>query len=435
MPYDEIARDGFSCAFGRFYSSPGRGERVAGSVLRASFLPKLTPAGNKYIRDSGDSFVRSQLKHYGVAFDDSEFTGNGTQLLKEVLQAGKCDQVPPQISKLRDEMHAEWLTQLTPQELSGNPEWIIERYFLTSGQPDRAKTATVVGIPHDKYSSYRSGQLRDAVDQISGLHHATGNGPETQTIFIGWDSAAVNQAAERHASEEAKAAKAANQEREQERSELHDEYLETLKRKKGSKAYSPVGTYIVDCQEIEGQWPDQADDLSLDIQATDEPGIYEASFDFGILEGVMIIGRDEMAVKQYCSQLDSESDDEEDSSEDEKESGSKRKHAAAAPKSRGRGRPPKKAKASASSQSQKYHLKLRCAETVESMIYHEPSDGTITFQDKNMASFTGEASFPCVGTSVPFTARKTSDAVHGQGNSWSDYSEAAYERARVGRWH
>ncbi|TGJ82961.1 hypothetical protein E0Z10_g5812 [Xylaria hypoxylon] len=428
-------RDGFQCAFGKFYATPGCVERVQGSVLRASFLPKLTPAGNEYLRDSyGDHFVRSQLKHYGVQFDDSEITGNGTQLLEKVLQAGKCDQVPPHITELRDEMHTEWLAQLTPEEFLGHPEWIMERYFLTSGQPDRAKTTMVVGFPFDSYSSHRPDQLVEAAGNISRLHHATSYGSKTQMVFIGWDSAAVGWAAKSHSDNEAEAIKAADTEREVGRSELHDDYLKALARKNWINVYSPVGTYIVDCKEIEEQWPDEADDLSLDIRAADEPGIYKASFDFGMLEGVMIIGEDEMSVERYCSQLDGEGDDEEDSSKDERKSGSKRKYVADAPKFCGRGRLPKKAKSSAS-RSRKYHLKLRCAETMESMIHHQPEDGTITFTGENMASFTGEASFPSVGTAVTFTARKTSDSVHGQGNSWSDYSETAYEEVLVGRWY
>ncbi|KAI1819936.1 hypothetical protein F4861DRAFT_525126 [Xylaria intraflava] len=443
MPTEEVVRDGFSYAYGRFHTAaPHRGERVPGSALRDAFLPKLTPLGNKFIRNSyRDGFVRSQLKHYGVVFDEKEFTGNGTSLLKKVLQAGKCDQVPPHIVKLRDEMHVEWLARLTPEEISSSPEWAMEKYFLTSGQPDRAKTTTAIGFPLHTSSSYSSGQLREAADKISGLHHATGHGPRTQMIFIGWDSAAVKRAAKRHEDDEEKAQKAADEEREAERSESHNDYLKTLKRKKGRKTYSPVGTYIVDCEEIEGQWPDQADDLSLEIREMGSPGIYKASFDFGILEGVMIMSTDKQAVNQYCSQMDSESDDDNDSSEDEndsseeeRQSGSKRKHTATASKSRGRGRPPKKAKPSPS-QSRKYYLKLRCAETVESMIYHDPENGTITFQGENMASFTGKVSLPSVGGTVPFTARKTSDATHGPGNSWSDYSEAAYEAARVNRWH
>ncbi|KAI1271304.1 hypothetical protein F5Y07DRAFT_383271 [Xylaria sp. FL0933] len=436
MPTEEVTRDGFSCAYGRFRTTaPHRGERVPGSALRDAFLPRLTPQGNKYIRDSyGSSFVRSQLKHYGVAFDENELTGNGTLLLKKALQAGKCDQVPSNLAKLRDEMHAEWLTQLTPEEISRYPESAMERYFLTAGQPDRAKTTAVVGFPFERYSSYTSGQMRKAADDIFGLYHETGHGPQTQTVFVGWDSAAVSRAAKRHAGDEAAALKAANEEREAERTELHNDYLKTLKRKKGPKIFSPVGTYIVDCEKIEGEWPEQADDLSLDICETEEPGIYEASFDFGILEGVMIMSTDQMSVDQYCSQMDRETDDENESSEEEMQSGSKGKRAVTAPEGRGRGRPPKKVK-STLSQLRKYHLKLRCTETGEGEIFYEPHDGTIIFEGENMASFTGTASFPSVGMAVPFTARKTSDAVHGYGQSWSDYSESAHERARVGRWH
>ncbi len=47
------------------------------------------------------SFVRGQLKHYGVEFDEKEISGNGTHLIKKVLQAGKCDKVPDNIAELR----------------------------------------------------------------------------------------------------------------------------------------------------------------------------------------------------------------------------------------------------------------------------------------------------------------------------------------------
>ncbi|KAI0809590.1 hypothetical protein GGR55DRAFT_695956 [Xylaria sp. FL0064] len=263
-------------------------------------------------------------------------------------------------------MHAEWLTQLTPEETSRYPEWAMKRYFLASGLPDRAKTTTVVGFPFEQHSSYTSGQTRTAADDISGLHHETGHGPQTQTVF-------------RHAGNEAAALKAANEGREAERTKLYNDYLKTLKRKKDPKIFSPVGTYLVNCEEIEGQWPEQADDLGLTIRKTEESGIYEAIFEFGILEGVMITSTDQMSVDQYCSEMDRETDDEYESSEEEMQSGSKGKRAVASPKGRGRGWPPKKFK-STLSQLRKYNLKLRCAETGEGEIFYKAEDGTIAFQ-------------------------------------------------------
>ncbi|KAI0535364.1 hypothetical protein GGR58DRAFT_515411 [Xylaria digitata] len=224
-------------------------------------------------------------------------------------------------------------------------------------------------------------------------HHALRRNHQSRRQLCGWQM---------HAGDEAKAIEAANKERKSERSKLCDDYLKTLKQKKRAQVYSPA------------QWPDQADDLSLDIHEADEPGIYEAS------------------LKDSSDDENDSSEDEVDNSEDEGRTGSKRKHPITTPKSCGRGQPPKKAKPSAS-QSQEYHLKLRFAETMEGMIYYQPENGTITFQGENTASFTGKASIPCVGTAVSFTARKTSDSARQKWKEWSDYSEAAYEAARVRR--
>jgi hypothetical protein len=389
-----------------------------------------------------------------VQLDESEISRNGTLLMKKVLQAGKCDKVPDHITELREQMHAEWLNELTPEQLSNSPEWVMERYFLSSGQPDRTKTTTVVGIPMDRYSSYRAGQ---AASKVAGLHQETGLGPKTQTIFMGWDSVAVSKAAKGHAAKEAKELQAAEDERENERAEIHTDYLNTLKRKKGSKGpktYSPVGSYIVNCKEIEGQWPDQADDLSLDIRQTKEPGVFEASFDFGVLEGAMIISAENNALEQYCSLLDREvesdldedwnekedEDEEEDEDEDENDddvendrkpsTGSKRK--AEAPP--GRGRLPKKSNAGAA-QPRTYLLRLKCRETGEGEIQYTAEKGTIKFKDENLAGFIGTANLPCVGQGVRFTARKISDTPACPGNSWADYSKRAHDYARVRRWH
>lgn len=451
--YDDITRDGFACGFGRFYAQPGRVERVDGSSLRSMFLPKVTPEGRRKLNAGySDNFVRGQLKHYGVQFDESEISGNGTLLMKKVLQAGKCDKVPDHISELREQMHTEWLNKLTPEQLSSYPDWVMERYFLSSGRLDHTKTTTVVGIPLPRESSYRVSQIHEAASKVTGLYQATSLGPKTQTIFMGWDSVAVGRAAKSHAAKETKELHVAEKEQEDERTEMHTDYLNTLKRKKGPRTCSPVGSYIIDCKQIEGEWPDRAGNLSLDIRQTKEPNVFEASFDFGVLEGVMIISAEKNALEQYCSQLDreaqSDGDEGADWSEEEDEdrekievddevannrkptAGSKRR-AEALP---GHGPPPKKPKARAA-QPRTYLLKLKCRETGESVIQSTEERGTIKFKDEKLASFIGNANLPCVGQGVPFTARKISDTPACPGNSWADYSERAYEYARVRRWH
>ena len=393
--YDAITRDGFVCEFGRFYAHPGRVERVEGLALRRMFLPKVTPEGRKKLNEShGGNFVGGQLKHYGVQFNESEFSGSGSLLMKKVLQAGKCDKVPDHISELLEQMHMEWLNKRTPEQLSSHPDWVMERYFLTSGRVDHTRTTTVVGIPLPTNSSYRVSQIHEAASKVTGLQKATGLGPKTQTVFMGWDAVAVGKAAKRHAAQETKGLHAAEKEQEAERTEMHTAYLNTLKRKKGPRTCSPVGSYIIDCRQIEGEWPDQANDLSLDIRQTKEPNVFEASFDFGILEGIMIISAEKTALQQYCSQLDREaqSDLDEDEGEEEDEhryqnrkpaAGSKRR-AGASPS---HGPPPKKSKATAA-QSRTYLLKLKCRETGEGEIQPDSESGTIIFTDEKLVSFT-----------------------------------------------
>lgn len=104
--YKDIRRDRFVYGLGRFQAEPGPMDRVEGAHLRSMFLPKLSREGQKAIRDNL-SFVCCQLNHYGVQFEEKEFSGNGTALMKKVPQEGKCDQVPGHILELQQKMHVE----------------------------------------------------------------------------------------------------------------------------------------------------------------------------------------------------------------------------------------------------------------------------------------------------------------------------------------
>jgi hypothetical protein len=115
---NDITRDGFVYSRGKFYAQLGRVERVEGSSLRGMFIPRITPEGRRLLDGSlSGFFVRGQLKHYGVQFANIEISGSGIHLLRKVLQAGKCDKVPDNITELREQMHAEWLNKLPPEQL------------------------------------------------------------------------------------------------------------------------------------------------------------------------------------------------------------------------------------------------------------------------------------------------------------------------------
>ncbi|PGG96408.1 hypothetical protein AJ79_09603 [Helicocarpus griseus UAMH5409] len=448
MP-NPVRRDGFEFAYDRFVALPDRIERVDGADLRRMFLPKLTPEANKRLRDNYGRFIPAQLKHYGIEFAESDIQGNGTNFFKKVLLAGKCDKLPDHIEKLCLQMSAEWYDQLSLKDMAElYPDKLVERHFLDEmGEPDRNKATEILAVPLPAYSTYRAGRVRQAIDNVQGLCHETGGFANELTLFVGWSPDAVSKLARGQAELVEKERQRRQQEREQERDSLHQEYLRDAVRTKGSKK-SPVGSYIIDCDEIDHQWPDESREMTLDIRETQTPYIFIADFDFGVLEGVMVLGSDEGAVLEHCALLDAEDDtasesesesetelDSEEALSDEDISGDgngyseglKRKASCSS------GQPLKKAKVS-SSLKRNFFLRWKGRETSENVISYTAEKGTLKFEDTKFASFVGKMSMDFVGSGVPFKARKVSDIPSISNNSWSDFSETAYEYARVARW-
>ena len=54
-----------------------------------------------------------------------------------------------------------------------------------------------------------------------------------------------------------------------------------------------TGSYIVDCEEIQRNWSAEAENITLGIGRTYEEVVFLACFDFGVVEGVMLISADE----------------------------------------------------------------------------------------------------------------------------------------------
>jgi hypothetical protein len=329
-------------------------------------------------------------------------------------------------------MHTEWLQSISDEQISGHPDWIMDKYFVDgSGKPDPTKTTEVVGIPYSRSSDRRISQLREALGRVSGLHQATGSGVSTQTIYLGWDQRAVKKAAKDHGSKEARARQAKGNAREERRTLKHERYLANSR----TMIPSPVGQYIVDCEEIEQGY--EVTDLTLAIRATRTSGLYQASFDFGIIEGVMMLSADESMLAPYAEKYGDDSDIEDDYGEDEDEDeeedvkfagGSTKRKATAKPAG---GRPLKKAK---TGKPRIYFVRLKSRDTGTGEINTEANEGKITFNAPTLSGFTGEAKIGCIGLKVIFTARKVSAVAPDSWDSWDNYSEAAYEYARVSRW-
>ncbi|QDS74749.1 hypothetical protein FKW77_001230 [Venturia effusa] len=398
--------------------------------LKQDFIPRLTPRGNKLLRDHS-KFVRSQLIHYGVEFRDRDLTGNGTIFLKRALEAGLMDRVPEKIERMRKEMAEEWYAQLPVKDLAPEyPTRFVKQYFLNnSGTPDRTKTTAVLEIEGVGYkSSYRRGKIEQALNTVPGLHYTS----SPYSMFVGWDAAAVGlgpklQAVKLAAEEKAKS---------DERIARHENYVKKL-----STERSPAGVYLIDCDSITEGW-DKGIELELSICETDCEGIYEAEFEFNIISGVMLLATDKAALDEHCARLaEQEYYDEygsdEENSEDESDGNVQQIQNGKRMRSDEDAQPPRKAKKTSIGGTELF-LNWRGREGGEGEIVIGDNRGAITFSDARRVKFMGQMDMGPIGGNVEFTGMKISDKTSPRipgFDLWSEYSEAAHESERIGRWH
>ncbi|KAL8369787.1 hypothetical protein RB595_000225 [Gaeumannomyces hyphopodioides] len=214
------------------------------------------------------------------------------------------------------------------------------------------------------------------------------------------------------------------------------------KRQKKSPAGSIVGMYDVKCPGLEEEWPSDCEDgLTLDIGKTDQDGVYVGRFDFGIIEGVMLISTDKGAISRYSRQIDQENShhrdrygmEDEDEDEDGDEDEDDEAPATGAAKSGKKG-----AKAMAAAQAEappslRYHVCLRGRETGEGQIQSD-SWGEIKFSNATLKKFAGQITISFAGA-CKLTGTKTSTGDPAISPAkWAEYSEEQYEYERVNRW-
>lgn len=112
-----------------------------------------------------------------------------------------------------------------------------------------------------------------------------------KVLYIGW-SDPVLEAARRsaEAAERARLAFAAKARAEAAEPGEHEEYLQSLEARRARDKWEPVGRYLVDCPCVDEQWDEP--DKELSIRRTAVPGVYEAAFSLGVLEGAMLLSTD-----------------------------------------------------------------------------------------------------------------------------------------------
>jgi hypothetical protein len=88
---------------------------------------------------------------------------------------------------------------------------------------------------------------------------------------------------------------------------LNEKYLREASQNKGSKEWSLVGHYVVECKAMEAfeaSWLGEAKKMTLDLYETGDSDCLKAGFSFDATEGVMILGRQETDLIRYYACLE-----------------------------------------------------------------------------------------------------------------------------------
>ena len=195
----------------------------------------------------------------------------------------------------------------------------LAKYFLDSlnGKPAPEKTPNPITLYRLFKDEYR---LQTAVASIPGLHLCRADGIyETRTI-IGWDTDKVQlkklEIEEEKAKREAEVAAEALAEREdrwRQALQPHREYMKNLQVTAGPLSLDNLtGSYIVQCEMAE-EYCDEGTVMTLDIVQPINAYGTTAAFDFGFVEGTLLLALsdDALHLLKQDQEVDSYSDDSE----------------------------------------------------------------------------------------------------------------------------
>ncbi|KAL9629481.1 MAG: hypothetical protein Q9164_006862 [Protoblastenia rupestris] len=399
-------------------------------------------------------WLSAQLTHYGLEHNVKM----------------TCNQVPPHIHQLEVKLADEYSTKNTlhvaseekrvksleserersnrehfaslatsTAEANWDQDLFLQKYFLNADRlPDRSKTPTPMILPH--LSNRMS--LHVAAERI-GLATLSGGKGDARTLVIGWDKNAVFREAYRIDHEQAAQKEQVKDESWEEDMDEHHEFVKSLPASSHRQVFSinhAEGEYLVKCENIESNYT--PDSMTMNITYSEGEG-WVAMFDFGVIEGMMIFDTDKGRLQERWLQgkeiedRGSEDDEDEDSFEASScghtFSGRKRKGPPNPFSKQGSKRPKK----STGNSDRCLFLKWRGDETGEGEIQLDTGDcnsGSIEYLDPACTRFKGTFSADLLGEDVPFQGFKISSDGGSVIKSWGDYSESAYERARVRRW-
>lgn len=211
----------------------------------------------------------------------------------------------------------------------------LAKYFMDRlrGQPDKQKTPEPIQLQGWVY--VESPALRDRVRSMypDGLRRAKAKTNKGSFVVIGWGSETVKSRVRKVEDEAARRImrkvsrwEAREKQRRAEESERVEEVQERERFLRGHKEYAKghraptgtsiledlVGSYVVECPEISNKWPDHNSPMTLDVHAATSSSGTQAAFALGIIEGTMLLGTSEEAIRQLEQEAEEAEKDTED---------------------------------------------------------------------------------------------------------------------------
>jgi hypothetical protein len=167
-----------------------------------------------------------------------------------------------------------------------------------------------------------------------------------------------------------------------------------------------IGVYVLDCEEVDGNWPGKAKDLYMTIRAFShtKTGL-TASFNLGIIEGTMLLAADEASLARLHRQMDNDDTLSEDDSVDAIVRDNRRIY---------------------------FIWRGRDATGDSPQVYSGfvgTQKGMLQATSDNVTSFEGSGSFPAgLGNECMFSGNKVSDEADEWPEPWINFSETAGTR-------
>ncbi|KAK0740958.1 hypothetical protein B0T18DRAFT_393675 [Schizothecium vesticola] len=406
-------------------------------------------------------FVFNRLQHYAIEYDTSKFAGSDAVQLKRALAAGKLDEVPPGRREMETSMEFQWLAALSLTQLSSNPELFVQKRFLDpSGAlaPQKLDARKLVTVEYSGSQGNFAARLVLAVIPVEGLY-AIGARSEPHQVFISrnvelvWAAAGITEIRNARPLSLAQA-KADAEELHKRLPELANiaadaEHRHSRLLNSDNYSPSPVRQYTVDSPTLNGVTCPDTRRLSFCISAAesevDPPHrIYQASFDFRVAKGVMILSPSLRTLYTFCRQKlgddvpskarEYDSDPEDDSDDEEasasgSQPGFKRRASAALG---GSVRARKRARRTRV--PLKYHVLLRYRETRAGVIHYHTEEGMLKFVDEEQLEFSARIDLsPYLGLKVELTGRKVCDVEEVPTDKWRDFTRARYDQENAAR--